>query len=326
MKLNYLCSLLLAISLTACTFTESKKDNQIDPQIKDQIHVLSDRIFNGFVQNKPENVLTTCSDRLLNNREEIKKLMQLLQGNLQMRNLRILNEYYQKNASKKNVGIVSSGQNNNHDYVIRYEALDKEMYVLVGSFITKTDQKCITLIFGKHDNHWKLSGLQAGLLKIMNKDAYDWYRLAKSDYERGYYIDALCNINLSTQLLKPANHFWQYQKEREIETFEQKITKQIYSKYSFPLTVNEVETKPVIFRVYPQVMPDGCYPLIMYTTSVDFDDVQKLAKECNAIHDQIGKLFKGIENNNKKILYRPFKTIPTGTETGKQYGFMKETN
>ena len=224
------------------------------------------------------------------------------------------------------MGVVSSGKKGDHDYQIRYEARYKEMYVVVGCFEDTRDQKCFTFIYGKSGDNWKLNSMQAGILKIMNKDAIDWYLMAKKEYEKGYLIDAMCHMGISSQLLKPGSHQWQYQKENEIEVFEQKVTKQTYAKYPFPLTVDSVKTKPVIFRVYSQAITEGYFPLILYTTTIDLHNISKLSNECNEIHKNIGKLFKGIDSNNKIILYRPYKSIPTGTETTtKQYGFLRKT-
>jgi len=324
MKLNFLFSSLFAILLTSCTLSETKKDNQIDPLIKNQIHKLNERIVDGFVENKPEKVFTLCSEKLLAKKGDIKILMQLVSSRLKKKDFKILNEFYQKNASKKNIGVISSGKTSLHDYQLRYESLNKEMYVVVGYFTDSTDQKCFTFIYGKSGENWKLNNLQAGILKIMNKDAIDWYLLAKSDYNKGFLIDAICKLGISTQLLKPSNHMWKYENENEILAFEQKITKQTYATYHFPITVKGIKTKPVIFRVYSQNIPEGYFPSILYTTSIDMTDIPKLSMECNEIHSKIGQLFKGISTNNKMILYRPMKTIPTGTEKAKQYGFIKK--
>ena len=323
MKFKLLSITVLVVLLSACTISESKKDNQIDPVIKNQIHKLNKQIVNALVENKPENVLSICSDKMLKKKEEIKVLMQLLKGNINNNQFKILNEYYQKNAARKHIGVVNSGKTSNHDYQIRFDSRNNEMYVLVGYFEDSMVQKCFTFIYGKNGNDWKLNNLQGGILKIMQKDAVDWYELAKSDYKKGYMMDAVCKIGLSTQLLKPANQMWKYQKENEIQTFEQKITKQTYTSYKFPITVESVKTKPVIFRVFLQAMDHGYYPLILYTTSIDLKDIPKLSEECNKIHDDIGKLFNGIKENNKLILYRPSNAIPTGREKSNQYGFIK---
>jgi hypothetical protein len=199
------------------------------------------------------------------------------------------------------------------------------MYVVVGYFGDKTDQKCFTFIYGKRGSIWKLNNIQAGILRIMNKDAIDWYQTAISDFQKGYYMDAVCHIGISTQLLNPLNHQWKYQKEKEIEAFEQEVTKKAYSTYHFPLTVGYVPTKPVIFRIHSQVVTEGYFPLILYTTTIDLNDIPALSKECDEIHKNIGKLFKGIDIDNTYILYSPVKTIPVGPNTTQQHGFIRKT-
>jgi len=66
MKLNFLSISLLALLLTACSLSETKKDNQIDPRIKNEIHALNKRIVDGLVENKIQPILPVCNERLRN--------------------------------------------------------------------------------------------------------------------------------------------------------------------------------------------------------------------------------------------------------------------
>jgi hypothetical protein len=323
MKLDFLCVSLLALVLSACSMSETKKDTQIDSRTKSEIRLLNKQIVDGLVENKMGKILPVCTDGLRNKRREIKRLMELVKGTIKKSDFRILNEYYQKNAAKKGVATVCSGKGNMHDYQIRYDSRYKEMYVVVAYFEDSLYQKSFTFFYGKQNNEWKLTNLQAGALRIVHKDAVDWYLQAKSEYRQGYLMDAMCHMGLAIQILNPVNHLWQYQKEKEIQSFEQKLTKETYGKYNFPHTVDYVETKPVIFRVYSQVMPEGCLPLVLYTTTINLENVPALGKECNAMHEKIGQLFKGIDKN-KKIIYRPLKNAPTGTSTDNKYVFILE--
>ena len=150
------------------------------------------------------------------------------------------------------------------------------------------------------------------------------YVEAKSNYEKGYLIDAANDLTLSSQLMKPANQFWQYQKEKEIQEFGEKVMTEINSNFSFPMTVEYVETKPKIFRIFPQGMNEGYFPMVQYTTSIDLKDTTSLSKECDLIHSKIGELYKGINKDKKMIFYRAFKSIPTGNISVENYGFIKE--
>ena len=315
---------LIAVLMTACTFSGTKKDDQIDPNIKMQIHALNSKLIEGLNENNPDKVFPICSDKLLEKKGDLNNLMQLVKGRLKINNFEILNEFYQKNAAANINTQVMTGKTNSHDYIIGYEALNKEIYVSVGYFKDDLYEKSITFIYGKYGNNWKLNIINVGVLKIEKKDAFDWYQNAKSNYNKGYLIDAICNIGIASQLLKPANQLWQYQKENEIVEFAQKLNTQAYGKYTFPLIIGHVNTKPQIFRIIPQGMAEGYFPMILYTTSINLSDTTSLSKECDEIHSRIGELFNGITMNNKMIIYRAYKSIPNGNEQVEQYGFIRK--
>lgn len=326
MKINSFYLSLFTILLTACTFSGTNKDDQIDPNIKSQIHELNSKIIEGINENNPDKVFSICSPNLLEKKGDLNNLMQLLKGHLEINNFEILNEFYQKNTSKNITTQVMTGRNKDHDYVIGYEALNKEMYVLVGYFKDEIYEKSITLIYGKYGNTWKLNIINFGVLRIMNKNAYDWYLVAKTNFDKGYLIDAICNLGIATQVLKPANQLWQYQKEKEIKDFEMKVRNEINAKFIFPLSVNYVNSKPKVFRIFPIGINVGYFPVIEYTTTINLSDTTSLSKECDEIHSKIGEIFNGIDKNNKMIVYRAFKVIPKENESVEQYGFIRNNN
>ena len=98
----------------------------------------------------------------------------------------------------------------------------------------------------------------------------------------------------------------------------------INSKFTFPITIDYVNSKPQIFRIYPQGAKEGIFPMVLYKTKIDIKDTLRLSEECNSIHNNIGKIFKGINKDNKLIFYRAFKSFPTGNESVEYYGFVKE--
>lgn len=324
MKKNNLYVLLIAVLMTACTFSGTNKDDQIDPNIKMQIHALNSKLIEGLNENNPEKVFSICSDKLLEKKGDLNNLMQIVKGRLKINDFEILNEFYQRNAASNINAQVMTGKTNDHDYIIGYEALSKEMFVSVGYFKDDLYEKSITFIYGKYGNEWKLNIINLGVLKIEKKDAFDWYQIAKSNYNKDYLIDAICNIGIATQLLKPANQLWQYQKEKEIVEFAQKLNTQAHDKYTLPLTIEYVNSKPQIFKIIPQGMAEGYFPMIMYTTSINFNDTVSLSKECDEIHCKIDEFFNGVKVNNRMIFYRAFKSIPNGNEQVEQYGFIRK--
>ena len=115
MKRSFLSPILFVLLFSACSVSETKKDNQIDPQIKEEIHVLNNRILDGIVENKISRILPDFDDRLKDNKKVVLQLMEVVKGALKVKDYRIMNEFYQKNAAKKGIATVSSGTGNLHD-------------------------------------------------------------------------------------------------------------------------------------------------------------------------------------------------------------------
>lgn len=322
---NTLIILFASIFITSCNVGGMWKDDNIDPDVKSEIHKLNYEIIDGFIENNPDKVFSVCSEDLVKkSKNEFTNLIYQVRQSFSKEDFKILNEFYQKNTSENAHTNVMTGISGNHDYIIGFKTLNSEMFVSVGYFDNDLNQTCITMIYGKYGDKWKLNIMQVGTLRIMDKDAFDWYVEAKSKYEKGYLIDAANDIALSSQLIKPANQFWQYQKEKEIQEFGEKIMADINSQFTFPMTVDYVETKPQIFRIYPQGMNEGYFPMVQYTTTIDINDTTSLSRECDEIHSKIGELYNGINVDKKMIFYRAFKSIPTRNASVENYGFIRE--
>ena len=65
---------------------------------------------------------------------------------------------------------------------------------------------------------------------------------------KGFIVDAVSSLTLSSRCMKPANQFWNYQKEQEIGNFRATVQKEIDKTFTFPLAVNGVSSKPQIFQ------------------------------------------------------------------------------
>ena len=294
--------LTVTVLFTSCRLGGTWTAEHIDPKIKTEIHELNNQIIEGFVEENKEKVFSIFSDQLIEqtkNDAGVKNFVNILMREAKNRISKdkfvILDEFLQKNTTSNMQTNVFTGISGDHDYTISFKSFTSESFISVGYFKDDLKQTCIVFIYGKYGDKWKLNIMQVGLLKIMNKDAYDWYEVAKSDYKKGYLIDAINDMTIANQILIPANEVWHYQKEKEIREFGQKIFAEVNSKYPLPLCVDYVNTKPQIFRVFPQETTDGYFPAIFYTTTFDLKDSIKLSKECDEIHSRIGEIYKGID-------------------------------
>jgi len=317
--------LLTAIIFQSCKLGSSGtwKNSNIDKDKREQISILNDKLFKGIIKNEAESVKALMSEKLLEKSgNDFDKLLNQVSSTFKADSYRILDEYNVHNSTTGISNTLPSGLSGEKDYVLHYLALNKEMYVSLILPNGLDNDLLITAIYGKYDNGWKLNILQFGQFSSFGKTAPDNYKLAKASYDKSFLIDAVNQISLAKQCLQPANDFLKYQKEKEISDFYDKVIKEANSKFHFPLTLENVDTKPELFSVYPEIIDEGYFPMVCYLSKIALSDTTNLKKEFEKIKVEVDKLFLGINQDKKYVFYKAFNELPDGIKKVNTYGFI----
>ncbi len=325
MKHKTILLILTLFILQSCNFGGSGiwKNDNIDKDKKEQIKIINDKLFNAIKSNNIDGVKALMSDKLLEKGEpELDKLIKQVSSFIKSDSYRIFDEYNVHNSTTGIGNTIPSGITGDNDYVINYQALNKEMYVSLLLTNGLEDDFLIIAVYGNYDNQWKINILQIGQFSFFKKTAPEYYKLAKECYDKAYLTDAIINAGLSKQFLRPANNFFQYQKEKEINEFYDKVMKEMNSKFTFPLTLDNVETKPRVFRIYPQVIKEGIYPMVQYLTKLNLKDTTALKLENEKVKKEINSLLTGINKDKKFVFYQAYNVLPGSKKLVEHYGFV----
>ena len=318
---------LVIFGLQSCNIgtSETWKDENIDASLKREIETLDNKVIEAIASNNTMLLKKIMSEKLLEKSgKNIGQLIEQVGRVISSKNFNILNQYHVKNSTTGIGNTVLSGISKENDYIIHYQALNKEIFISIIIPENRLDEFIITNIYGKYPDGWKLNILQFGQYRINGQTAPELYSKAKGEYEKGYLVDAANDIFLSSRVANPANKFWQYQKEDEIKKFYNKVLTEIKSEYSFPLTLEKINTKPQIMNIFPFGMQEGYFPMVEYLTNINLKDTVKTKIENDQIHQSIGKEFKGLDKDKKYIFYKAYNEIPNGKTPVPAYGFVKE--
>ncbi|MBI9056767.1 MAG: hypothetical protein JEZ01_03240 [Labilibaculum sp.] len=327
MRQIFILSLLIIIGIQSCNVgtTGFWKDENISQSLKNEINKLDKKVFEAIVSNNHKQIKSLMSDKLLDiSGDNIDKLVDQANTIIKNDDYRVLNQFYVKNSTTGIGNTVMTGFSDPEDYIIHYKALNKEMFISLIIPTNGLDEAIITNIYGKYPEGWKLNIIQLGMYKVNGKTAPQLFAKAKKELDNGYLVDAANSISLCTRVIRPANKIWQYQKEEDIKKIQAKIGTEINLNYSFPLTLNGIQTKPKILTIYPLGTSDGYFPMIEYLTDINLKDTIRTKEENQLIHNSIGEVFKGIDMNKKYILYKAFSEMPNGVIPVPTYGFVKE--
>ncbi len=263
------------------------------------------------------------SDKLLENAgNNIDKLITNISTSFKTDSYKILDQYNVQNSTTGINNTLTSGTSKNNDYTINYLALNKEMYVSLLLPNGLDSKLLITVIYGNYDDQWKINILNFGQYSLLNKTAPDYYNLAKESYNKSYLIDAVNYISLSKQCLRPANEVFKYKEEKEINDFYDKTINEANSKFTFPITITNIDTKPKIFRIFPQMTSEGYFPMVYYLSSINLHNKEALKIENDKVKKEVGAIFRGIDKNKKNVIYWVFNEMPDGKKLVEHYGFI----
>jgi len=127
-----LITLIIFISFQACNVGGSGiwKNENIDKAKRDEIHALNEKLFKSIINNDVAAVRSLMSGKLLEKGSiDLDQLIKRMSSSIEADNYRTLDEYNVKNSTTGIANTLPSGFSGDNDYVIKYQALNKEMYV-----------------------------------------------------------------------------------------------------------------------------------------------------------------------------------------------------
>jgi hypothetical protein len=299
------------------------KNDNIEHEKKAQLKALNDKLFNAITNNDASNLKAMMSDAAIQSGGDINNFTDQVSAALKTDSYKILDEYYVQ-SSTTGINNTIPGIAGDDSYVINHLVSNKEMFVSLLLPNGQGNEALILAIYGKYNNEWKLNILKIGQYTLFNKTATDYYKLAKSCYDKKYLVDAYTNINLSERLLRPANDIFIFQKEGEINVFNDKIKNELNKSFALPLTLDKISSKPKVFRIYPEMGDEGFCPMVQYLTSLNLKDTISLKTENEKIKKEVRTLFKGIDQDKKYIFFQAFNELPDGQKMVEHYGFIDQ--
>ena len=327
MKIQTITIILSIILIQSCKLgtTGTTMNENISANLKAEINELDKKVLKAITENNVDDLKSLMSSKLLEkNGSEIEQLIEQVSGIIESSEYKVIDQYFARNSTSGLGNTVMSGISGINDYIIQYQALNDEMFLSLILPENGNDEFLITNIYGKYPEGWRLNILQFGQYTVNGKTAPQLYQQAKIEYEKGYLIDAVNNMFLSSRVTNPANKFWKYQKEDEFREFYDKVLKEVSENYNFPMTISEVKSEPQVLNIFPLGMNEGYFPMIEYLTKIDLKDTIQTKIENDAIHKIIGDKFKGIDKDKNYIFYKAFSRMPDGKTEVPTYGFVKK--
>jgi hypothetical protein len=301
-------SFLLFLILQGCTSEPGIwKNKKIQSGVRADFHARNEELIGYIKLNQVKRVKAMLS-RELSHDNSTEVLIEHLSNRFNDNKYQLFDEYYMVNKyiDADTVKAAKAGLN---AYSLTFQNPAHEMYI--SMFLPKDGENkyLISVVYSKLNYGWRITGLEAEPYSFNGETCPELFNRAKTAYNKGYLIDAVNTTALAVTCRQPIS-VWQYAVQDSIGDFYTRILALANEKYRFPYVLNELPTKPRIFRVFNQTDGRGSFPMVHYLTSIPLKDTIALKKENAQIRKIIGKIMPGIDKDKKYVLYSAFNEKP----------------
>jgi hypothetical protein len=302
--------IVLLTVLSGCLPTDPGiwRNDLIKTSKRDDFHEMNTKLFQACKSGNVHDVENMMSQQLLDD-NTAKLKIQRIGNHLKQSDYSVLDEFY---IVHKYVGPQTIKPDSGHidNYALNYQSVTREMYI--GLFLSKSgaDKYLITVLYAKYNYGWRIYFFDVKPYATSGKNATGLYNLAKQQYSRGYLMKAMNTMKLSRDYAAPSP-IWLYQNDNEMDDFFRKLVIETGQKYRFPLFIDGVPGVAIL-GIDSQNLDGGVCPSVSYTSAISVSDTATLKKENRTIQKKIGKIFPGIDQDEKYIYYTAFNKLPKG--------------
>jgi len=196
-------------------------------------------------------------------------------------------------------------------FFVSLKTWSSEIYVSLYETYTQETDVLLSIVYEKENDKWKIRNFHAGSRRQFGKTFQQWLKDAEGDYNNSKKYSAFIKIAGAESMLKPAP-FIEYILADSIKSYVDEIIRGTFSKDSFPIIFNDINSNPEIYSLTYQPITDvnEFLPKFYYKTEYSLEDVASLEKEVDIMSEKLNEIFPGIENQFSAILFSATKKTP----------------
>lgn len=310
------------------TKQETAKNSEIDKTIRAEVHSTNEKLMVALMEGNMTSFKNIASDKLIDimDKEGSDSLILSSGKAISNKHFKILDEFYTKVPFENKQVNIENNTRKGMEYTLSYLALNKESYTsMLVVNIDSFHDILLTVVYGKYGPNWLINIIYFGDYSYYGKNAKSLFANARKCMKDSNIVDAHLNITMAQGCSKPNGETLKFRCDSAISNYLTYINKIAAAKYSFPLPIITIDTKPEILQVAPQILlNEGVFPMVYYKTTIPLKELSKLKAENELIRKRIGTVFKGIDQNKKYVIYRAYNEIPEENKVTHYYGFLDD--
>ncbi len=301
-----------------------EKNEDINAELRKAMHEKTDALMQALHENDAQAVKDMMSPEMkIDKMAAMDTVIPVISGALLSAEYEVVDEFSVQNSIREQATIIP-GRLRDANYRVRYKAENERSYGMLLLPEGDEDKLLVTVIFGKYEDSWRINILRVGEFALDGRIAPQWYEQAKDFYDKEHLANAGIAVSLMSRCMYPAEDFLIYEKEEQMQEFHDEVISKVSATYNLPLVVEELESHPQIISIYMKGFRQGFFPQISYVSNVDFADSTALEAENIRMHEMIGDLFTGLDENTDYVTYNVYEEMPGQQDSVQIMGFVRE--
>lgn len=298
-----------SVVFSSCKFHVSgtDKNDEIDKDIRSEIHEMIDGIQQSFVSGDVGYLKSVVNKKILNNTTILDTIV--AKGYLNKESVvTVLDEMYVKNpGSGMQTNYVASSISG-HDYTFIFNPTSFNSYIVLLS-VHNPDRlydMMLSLIFNEGKNNWEVQYMQMSPYRYDGELASYYSDKAYQAHLAKNIIPAYVYTVFASALARPSAESFRYKNEGEMSNLYKMITDNYKQQYTLPIVVNTIDSKPKITYLGPRFEPLASFslgPVVHYESRV-LDNEKAVERENDLLHKEILSIFPGINEVSGHVLYK----------------------
>lgn len=209
--------------------------------------------------------------------------------------------------------------NGKYAYTFTPTAKARDCYtkVYIRPDINENNSWMVSFVFIKERKIWRLRNLSVGLFEYYHKTANEWYEIAKSYHDNNDTFSAFYSMQIAMALAMSGSYF-QYASFKEMEAFNKNTVDNVLSGY-FSNHFNKISSGPIFKHITIEYVKGRLYPMVIYTSKFELNDVKSLNEESNLINKHLKRCIPSLTKMTDTVLYRVYNR----NDNQNFYGFIK---
>ena len=302
------------VALQSCNSTDIIENNDIDPKLRKIISAKNDSLVTAMTTSNLQIYYALESPEYKKHRQTSRvRPSNLFKKGILKQQYKVYDEFLVTNTERYvETGVTSK----KHGYTFTFRNDKPQSFVSLLKVTGYQFDSVIAVTYGLTDEGWKIYAVDAFGFGNWGLSSADYYRMEKQQDEKGFLINAYIYARNASDLIdRSENVKLKWNERDDIVAYAKELEEEVYDKYTFPVVLHRVHTKPTIIRIEPRAILNEIVPGVSYYTNISVTETEQLNQEREVIKRELKNLFKKDMDLNASILYRAYND-PDGQGTG----------